>query len=423
MKHAFIVLSAALVMATPALAQEGGYRSESQYGFKRDRNTAVAARVAPDLAPQGGRAGTFLVYPKLETTLDRTSNVFATTTNRKSDTLLRAAPSVAVQSTWSRHALSLNAGLTSTRHQENDRENTTDWRLGASGRLDLTPGTQLSANLNSAKSTEPRTEPTANGAAAKPAQFDSRSANLTLSHEFNRLRLMAAYDYKDQAFGTVARIGGGQLDQSFRDYSTGQISLRADYAISPATAVFVSVERDERNYDRTLAGQKPKDSTGTDVAVGVSYEISNISRGEIQVGQIKRDYKSFRNTSSNSMKAKVEWFPSEMTTFTVNARRSVEETPDVTSSGYVSTSMGVAVDHELLQNFVISARADQTKDKYEGIVRDDTRQTFEAGGRYAFNRNVALDVRARSLDMNSKGKDRIPAFKVNNVMATLILQY
>ncbi len=423
MKLTLGILSAVMTIAGPALAQDGNYRSESEFGFKRDRNTAVSARKSEDLQPLGGRVGTFLVFPKLETSLDRTSNVFAASTNRKSDTILRASPSVTVRSDWSRHALSLDAGLSASKHNDNKREDTTDWRISTSGRLDLTPGTQLTGSLGSAKSTEPRTEPTANGAAAKPVQIDSRTANLSLSHEFNRLRLSAGYDFRDQAFDTVPRIGGGLLDQSFRDYKVSQVALRADYAVSPATAVYVVVEGDDRSYDRASRGALLKDSKGTDVAVGVNYELSTISRGEIQVGQVKRDYKNFRNTSSTSFKAKVEWFPSELTTVTFSGRRSVEETPEATASGFVSTALGLAVDHELLRNFVIGARADRIKDDYKGRQRDDTRQMLELGGRYSFNRNVALDVRAKTYDLDSSGRDKISAFKVNNVIATLVLQY
>ncbi|MBZ4302578.1 outer membrane beta-barrel protein, partial [Streptococcus pneumoniae] len=75
-----------------------------------------------------------------------------------------------------------------------------------------------------------------------------------------RLRLSAdaavlRYDYRDGLSDA-----GAVIEQDDRDRTVARLTGRADYALSPATALFVQVACDDRDY-RNLAGSPERSSS------------------------------------------------------------------------------------------------------------------------------------------------------------------
>jgi len=62
-----------------------------------------------------------------------------------------------------------------------------------------------------------------------------------------------------------------------------------------------------------------------------------------------------------------------LTTVNLSASRSVQEPVDITASGYLSSNVGIRVDHELFRNILLSARAGYGQDLYKGASRTDNR--------------------------------------------------
>ena len=74
------------------------------------RGASVLERPKPELDPLGVRAGSFLIFPKIELGTAYDDNVFATENNEEGDFLFQVLPTVTVQSDFSRHALKFSAG-------------------------------------------------------------------------------------------------------------------------------------------------------------------------------------------------------------------------------------------------------------------------------------------------------------------------
>lgn len=412
-----------------ALAQASGTSN-----FARDRNLSVRQRPHPDFDARGLPLGGFRAYPKLSLSAEHNDNIYALATNEVSDNIWRVQPEVSVVSNWNRHSLSAYARGTINRFQDNDSENTEEYGLGAAGRLDILRGTNLRAGADYAQLTEPRTTTqrltggTPFTGAVEPVQFDQATAYLAGEHEFNRLKVsgrvgVQSFDYEDsQRVRPLAPI-----DQDYRDRTVTSAMARADYAVSPDTALFVEVTGNNREYDSnsTAPGFVRRDSEGVMLLAGANFELGAVFRGEIAGGYMQQEYEaaSIGSIEGFGARAEVEWFPTEITTVTFTGTRSIEDAAVPNSPGFTSTSLGVQLDHELLRNVILSAQLSKGYDEYEGIDRKDDRMNAGVSATYLLNRNVGLTAAYSYADTQTEGRDFGAEFTVNKVSATLTLQF
>jgi len=327
--------------------------------FKRDRNVSVLQRPHPGYEAQGIREGAFMIWPKLTSTVEYNNNIFALNSDKVGDTVWHVSPELDATSNWSRHALSAYARTTINRFDNNSGENTEDYSVGAQGRLDVLRTAQINSGLNWSQLTEPRTSATSIGQ-AHPVQYDLSSVFVSGAREFNRLRLSTRFDA--QNFLYLDRTGN--TPQNDRDHTLYVLTGRADYAVSPDTAVFVQLAGNDRNYRLSATpsvlaaypGFQNRDSNGLEALVGANFELSALVRGEIGVGYLNQSYdnKNFKDISGLGARAQVEWFPTQLTTVTVTGSRTIEDAGIIGASGYLSANAGVKVDHELLRNVILA---------------------------------------------------------------------
>jgi hypothetical protein len=396
--------------------------------FKRDRNVSVRQRPHPGYEALGLREGAFMVWPKLNATVEYNNNIFATTAAEESDTVWHVTPEIDVTSNWSRHALDLYAKGTINRYSDFSSENTNDYSVGGQGRLDVLRSAQINGGADFSRLTEPRTSAASLGQ-NKPVQYELSSAYVSAAREFNRLRLSGRFDARNFIYLNET----GNRQQHDRDREMTLLTGRADYAVSPDTAFFVQVAGNDRNYRlaatpsvlAAFPGFQNRDSKGVEVLGGVNFELSATARGEVGVGYIKQSFKNplFSDISGLGARAQVEWFPTQLTTVTLTGSRTIEDAGIVGASGYLSTNAGVQVDHELLRNVIVSGQASYGNDDYKGLDRNDKRYTAGVSATYLLNRSVGVTVGYNHFKQNSRGTAGSGDFTVDKVGATLTLQY
>lgn len=148
-------------------------------------------------------------------------------------------------------------------------------------------------------------------------------------------------------------------------------------------------------------------------------------RGEIAVGYIHQDFDNpaFPDISGLGARGQLEWFPSQLTTVTLAAGRSVEDTPLTGAGAYVAGSVGLSVDHELLRNVILTGRLTWSQDVYEGVDREDRRVSASLGATYLISRNLGLTATLSMLDVDSVGAARDQDFSVNRLAVALVTQF
>jgi hypothetical protein len=360
-----------------------------------DLRGSVAERPRPSYDAVGIRAGAFMILPQASVSEKYNDNIYATDTNETDDFITTLGASIAVNSGWSRHALNLNAGVSKDIYADNTGENRLDWNVGANGRLDVTRDTRLSGGASYAQLHEDRGDPNSPAAAAEPTEYDLLSANAAFDQRFNRLTARVSGGYENYDYKDVAATGGGIIDQDDRDRVQYEEALRFGYDVSPDTNVYVQGTLNQRDYDLSPPTVPTnRDSDGYAVAVGSDFRLSSLAQGGIFVGYQSQSYDNpaFSDVSGLSYGADVEWYTTPLTTVTFSAAATVEETTSVGASGYLSQTVGIRVDHELLRNVLLNGRVSYANDDYEGISRTDDIVRAGLGVDYLVNRNFTLGL-------------------------------
>ncbi|MEM9965547.1 MAG: outer membrane beta-barrel protein [Asticcacaulis sp.] len=419
-KTLFAGVALSLMIPGVVLAQDEA--AEGGVDFRRDRNISVQQRVPAEYRALGLKWGGFTASPRLIIDLEQTDNVYYRETNEESDFIVRLRPELGVRSNWSRHRLSGLARVGTTRYADHNDESNNEWLLNASGRYDIVGASNVFGSLTVNQAYDQRGEEATLTGAAEPVKFTAQSGQAGFVAVGNRMRLVGRAAFQKLDYEDARANGGGIVEQDDRDRTETRTSLRGEYAVSPDTSVFAYYEINKRDYD--LFGAV-NNSDGHDMGVGVSFDLTRLIRGEVQVGQYKQNYENsaFGEEKGASYNARIEWFPTQLTTVGFTASQAVYETPAIGASGVQSTVLGVSVDHELRRNIILSAGYARTKNEFNRIVREDERARFDLAVRYRMNRKVAVVAGYTYSDLSSEGTDRVTDYENNTFKLNLTLSY
>ncbi len=261
----------------------------AQSAFDRSRNVGVQDRPHPEYDARGVRAGNFVVYPTVELGVDRIGDIYAAAIKEIADTVYEAKPSVAINSQWSSHSLSLSADADVLRYSKLKTEDTTAYQAALSGRVDVQRDANVSGSLALGRAFESRNLTNYSAPTRKPIQYDSRSFVLSGMKEFNRLQATGSASFASLNYKDNATFAGVALDQDFRDSDTSTALGRLGYAVSPATALFGEVSGTKVKFDR-LPGVANRGSSGVRGLAGVSFMLTDLITGEASVGYLTRSF-------------------------------------------------------------------------------------------------------------------------------------
>lgn len=396
--------AANITLPSAALADDGFPEIADQ------RGTHVLDRERPEYDAVGIRAGSFMVFPELELGVTYDDNVFGTQNNTEGDVYFGVSPSVSIESDFGRHALNFSGYADPRFYSSETSEDRFDWGLGADGVLDVSQFTQIVAYIGYDQLTEDRTSTNRVAGGIEPTEYEVFNTGITFYQRFNRLTASLGANYTDTDYDDDAAIGGGTIDQDFRDHDKLVIPARLSYDVSADTSVFVAGSYNTREYDQqppTVA--VTRDSDGYDIGVGAAFDFTNLIRGEAFVGYLEQEYDQvgFQKVDGIDFGLSGEWYASELTTVTAGINRAVEDSSSAGSSGHLDTLYEVGVAHELQRNIILTADASFLDVEFEGITRDDETISVGLGLQYLVNRNaeVAVGYDYTSRDSTLAGQD------------------
>ena len=372
--------------------------------FKRDKNVSVKERPKPEYNTDGIRSGSFVYRPELTLGIEYDDNVFATSSNKVSDFIATAAPSLIIETDRPVHSLRLSADAETRQYLDEDSESHTNFGLSGEGRLDVRRGTFLNAGGGIRQFHEGRTAVGVVRNSEELIEVDQSRVFFGGSREFGRTRLQSSYTFQDTDF-MDARDGIGQvLDQDFRDREDIEIEVRGDYAVSPDTAVFTRVRVFDQNYKETPLSLS-RDQDGFVIEVGADFDLTEVMRGEIGVGYIDIGYDEATRDGFNSVNitGDIEWFATPLITVSADASRTVRPSGILNSPSTLETRIGAGVDYEWRRNIVLSAGASYSDVNFRDVDRDDKRVGFYAEASYLMNRSVAFTAGVYRNDLDSDG--------------------
>ena len=409
------VLLLAAVLIPPVSAQEP------------KRGETVTDRGRPELDPLGIRLGSFLLYPKLTLSQSYDDNIYSTDDSEESDLITIVSPSFQLISNWNNHELAISAGADIGRYWDNGDEDFEDYSLKAEGIVDITRRAKFSGSLDYARLHEDRGSPDDPGAIAEPTEYSLIDGRVAFTQRFNRLSLSVGGIFKQYDYDDVSKVGGGSINNDDRDRDESEVYVRVGYLILPDTRyeAFVLASYNDRDYDAAVddaPSSVNRDSSGYEIVGGLRIELARKIFGDVFAGYRSQDYDDglLDTISGPSFGAALTWNATGLTTAKLDIKRTIEETTQIGASGYFATSIGLSVDHELLRNLLIGAKANYAVNDYEGISRQDDHYGGHLYGKYMLHRNfyATLTYDYRQRDSNLSGDD----FTKNLIMLKLEAQ-
>ena len=419
MNARFFSASVAVIMAATATS------AYAQDNFARNRNTSVRERPRPDYEALGIGQGGIRILPQVSATVTHDSNIYATATNPIDDIIASLSADVALVSDWNVHAIGAEAHVRHDAYTDNSDESSTTYGAAVDGRLDASRQVQFSGAARYDHFVEARTASGNPTASVEPIDYTATGVEAGAVVTFNQLRLRGTISQRDLNFDNGRTALGAVVDQSYRDETVRRGVLRADYAISPDTSLFIEGAVDKREFDTIGTSLVVRDSDGREVTAGADFDITALIRGSVQAGYFEHDFDavSIPDTSGFSGRVRVEYFPSELATITVQASRSVEDTGLLTTSGFLSSNYSAQVDYEFRRNIILTGRLAYGDDEYQGLNRDDERFAGTLSGVWLVNRRWGVGASYNYYKQESSGLNAGADFEVHRVSASLTLQY
>ncbi len=380
------LFAASLVALLPVHAM-----AQTQASSDPNRPVSVRDRDRPEYDAPGRRLGTFNLNASLDLAIASTDNLFAAPDGSPSDVddiIYTVAPTARLESDWSRHMVAFEAGATLRSHEDFSNEDADDHYVRAQGRFDIGEATELRGSVRSAHQVTPRTDPDS-PFIGDPVEYDRVDTGVGVSHRFARFRVSADAVQSDFDYDGA---------QNFRDNEESALRGRLDAELSPRLGLMLQASTDERDYKNS-----PQfDSEGQSYLAGLTLD-TDLMRGELAVGQFEREYAGVAQTFDGvAIAANVEWYLTELTTLTLDARRDADDQIGATSGEpYITQEYGARVDHELLRNVILSGAVRMGDRDYETIAREDEYVEWEAGVDYMLNRNAVARFRYEHDEVDS----------------------
>jgi hypothetical protein len=393
--------------------------------FDRGGNVSVAERPRPDYDPLGIPVGSLTVFPSVQAGVGYSDNVFLTDDDQRGDVYAYVAPSVRAISDWSRHAVQLRASAQLRRFAEETLRNETTYSLGALGRYDLGTAYSVTGEAQYAKLFESPLSGEIDADGTALSRYRRALFALRGEYHVGQVRAIAAVDHTTLDFQPIRFPNGTTRSQQDRDRTIDRVTGQLQYALTPSAAVYGQVSYGETDYWRALSPGVPnRDSHGVRVLGGLNLDLAGFLRGIIGVGYVWRNYEAnrYRDVDGLSVEAKLEYFLSPLTTFTLSGRRVIEDSSLGASEAFFDNRLSLRADHELLRNLILNAQVDYAHQDYIGSSRNSDVYRFSGGARYFSSNRLGLDFQLSYGGRETGGTGLRQPFNEFRVQAGIVLQ-
>ncbi len=363
--------------------------------FDRGRNVSVLEKPRPDYDPIGIPLNSFNIFPRIDIGAGYSDNLYLSNADRIGSAFVSASPQFRAVSDWSRNYVAVRGGALLRRYIDNPLRNENAWNLAGLGRLDIGNDYDVTGEAQVARQFETPFSGEVASDLAVLSNYLRGFESLRGEYKSGQTRLVLALDRTTFNFSDVRLASGGRIDQSDRDREVLRATGQAEYAFTPSASVYGQLTYGNTSYDRSLLnGQPNRDSNAVRVIGGLNMDLAGLLRGSIGVGYVWRNYDSpiYPDVSGVSAEVKLEYFPSELTTYTFQLRRVIEDSSLGTSNAYFDNRAVLRVDHELLRNLLLNGQAELALQDYIGTTDRNTVYRITAGARYLSSPRLAFDL-------------------------------
>jgi hypothetical protein len=346
--------------------------------------------------PEGIGQGPLRLFPVLETGLVYATNPGNSRDNKDDDRGLRIAPSLRLQSDWSRHELRAQASAEIIEYVEDSDLSNITGDASVSFRLDIRETTKADFGLRYSIDETEIGDNDLPGQAIEGRIEQTIGVAAAITHDFGGVEGRATVEAERFLVSDVKLRGGGEEDNSDLQYTSPSLTLRGTLNRSVVFQPFVEFAYEPRFHDerRDRNGLR-RDSHGFRGAVGVVFNDEPFWEGEVAATYLLRDYEEdgIDTAQAAGLQGRVTWRPREW-------------------------RFGLTVEQELRDSVTASAGA--TLSIEDGAGDADYTYGIRAGVAWQINPYLAIAGQAESIwfDSATAGDD----YNDQRVIASVILR-
>ncbi|WP_424139431.1 outer membrane beta-barrel protein [Roseomonas chloroacetimidivorans] len=354
------------------------------------RGTTVTSRSRPDYDPLGVRLGGFRLHGSAEAGVGFSDDVAPNTMPGRSDGFVDNAFRLDLNSDWTRQALGITASQAARQHIRSNDLNWNDFGVGFAGRYDIGRASSVGFEYGHVRNHLDVTSfDVEQGSLTRPIPYDSDRVRLTGTAGLNRVAIRNAVEYSIIRYDEEERTAFGTIG-SGRDHNRLLGETEMAYSFVPGRAVTLTTRLTDINYRRS--DRRGQDSFTWEVLGGVRYDLTGLWEVRFAAGYRHRDYQdpTLRSLSGPAFEGQITYLPSQLTTFTLAAQRTIEESIRADATSYTRTQIRFAVDHELRRNIILSGELRAERLEYQSPSEKVTDAAGMIGLQFLINRNWSV---------------------------------
>ena len=373
--------------------------------------------------PPGWQVGSLRLTPYVTQSLGYDSNPDQTQVGIRPSAVSRTEGGLGLISQWSSNELRADLRGGYNDYFSDPGANRPDANGTIDYRFDAARDTVLDAEQRFSIDTQRPGSPELNVAAVGRPLITTFGETLGGTQTFGRFALAlhgtfdrTAYDNAELSDGTTQDLA----NENFNDYG---LHLRGSYEITPVFKPFVDVLADYRQHDATvdLSGFR-RDSDGIIGQVGTSFEINRLISGEMSGGYGNRSYDDprLKDIDGPVVNGNVAYAITPLTTLTVRAATTFDETNYAGAAGSLGRSAEFDVTHQLLRNLTLTGSLSYLNTQYIGAAITENTWSESLKAEYHLSRSLVATAtyNHERLDSNAVGS----SFSQNVVLFGLRLQ-
>ena len=368
-------------------------------------------RLKPDddpFANVGFHTGSFLTKAAVEVWGGYSTNPGRTDTP-KGSAFYTVAPELLIASDWERHSLIADLRGSFTGYDVTFPPlasgpspvpasiDTPSFNGKITGRIDAQRDTRINTELRMRVFTDNPGSPNIQAGLAKYPLATTIGGTVGVEHDFNRLQVSVAGLADRTTYQWSQLTDGTSTTNDDRNFNQFGGLTRVSYDLMPGVKPFGEFQLDTRKHDEQFDRSRyERNSNGGYVKAGSTFEFSRLLTGEAAVGYALRTYQDPRLTDMKGLltSASLIWTATGLTTVTLGATSSIDETTLPGVSGVISRDYSLQVDHAFRRWLIGTAKVGTGTSDYDG-TRFDRRYFVEGDLVYKLSRTFQLKAQVR----------------------------
>jgi hypothetical protein len=257
----------------------------------------------------------------------------------------------------------------------------------------------------------------------RPTYYSQDELHGSIAKTFDRLKLTGGISYERDQYDDNETLSGQKIAQSFRDNHVTTWTARADYLVSPDTAVFFEAAPFTAGYEDNSASAA-RDRQGVRYLVGLSLAPGRLIEGDVAVGYLSETFQaaSHHPVHEPNYRANLHWYPSELLTISIDGSQKTVDSGVIDSPAYQDNLGSIEADWEFKRDIILSTRLGYEERDFHGTDRTDRRYTTGSLIDYHVRRGVTVSFRYQHLNQYSHGANAGPTFTEDLGTFGLLLQ-